>query len=72
MISARDMSETSTRKTPEQSELDQPHWAVVSFEQVEATGLTYTQADKKMRELDARGVAGLCIVTDDAASRITT
>jgi hypothetical protein len=65
------MSETSTQKRQDKGELDQPHWAVVSFDQVEATGLTYPQAVEKMRELDANDVAGLCIVTDDAAARIT-
>lgn len=66
------MSDTSSRKGQDRSELDRPHWAVVSFEQVEDTGLTYPQAVEKMRELDANDVVGLCIVTDDAALRITT
>jgi len=65
------MSDTSTKKTEQQSELSQPHWAVVSFDRVEATGQTYAQALEKMRELDSNGIAGLCLVTDDAASRIT-
>ena len=66
------MSDTSTRKSEDQGELSQPHWAVVSFDRVEATGQTYVQAIEKLNELDANGVAGLCIITDDAASRITT
>jgi hypothetical protein len=66
------VSETSTKKRQDQNELDQPYWAVVSFDQVEATGLTYPEAAEKMRELDENDVAGLCIVTDDAAWRITT
>jgi len=72
MVSARDMSDTSTKKRQDQSELARPHWAVVSFDRVEATGQTYSQAVEKMSELDAKGVAGLCIVTGDAASRITS
>jgi len=66
------MSETSTQKREDKGELDQPHWAVVSFERVEAAGLTYPQAVEKMRELDADNVVGLCIVTAAAALRITT
>lgn len=72
MLSVPAMNESSIQKTQEPSELDQPFWAVVSFEQVEVTGLTYAQAEQKMQELDAKSITGLCIVTDDAASRITT
>ena len=49
-------------------ELDEPRWSVVSFDKVEAGGLTYAQASVLMNELDSRGVAGLCTVTDDAAA----
>lgn len=52
-------------------ELDQPVWTVVSFSQIEAGGMTYAQASKLMSELDSYGVAGLCITTDKAASRIS-
>lgn len=52
------------------SELDEPRWSVVSFDQREAGGLTYGQAALLMSELDLHGVAGLCVVTDDAAERI--
>jgi hypothetical protein len=72
MTSAQKMNESSTQKSQEPGELDQPLWAVVSFEQIEATGLTYAEAEQKMRELDGEDVAGLCIITNDAASRITT
>ena len=54
------------------SELDEPIWSVVSFERVEANGLGYAEADRLLSELDDRGVPGLCIVTDEAASRIKT
>jgi hypothetical protein len=66
------MSDTSTKKRQDKTELDQPYWAVVSFERVEAAGMTYAQAVEKLQELDENGVSGLCIVTDDAALRITT
>lgn len=51
-------------------EIEQPAWSVVSFDKVEAAGLTYAQAAQLIDELDNRGVAGLCIVTDEAASKI--
>jgi hypothetical protein len=52
------------------SELDRPQWSVVSFDRHEADALTYRQAAEKLSELDARGISGLCIVTDEAALRI--
>ncbi len=52
------------------SELDQPRWSVVSFDKLEAGGLSYNQASALMEDLEYRGVAGLCIVTDEAAERI--
>lgn len=51
-------------------ELDEPRWSVVSFDQLEAGGLNYRQAAKLMNELNFHGISGLCIVTDEAASRI--
>ena len=51
-------------------ELDEPDWSVVSFDQLEAGGLTYKQAAELMKKLNSHGVSGLCIVTDGAASRI--
>jgi hypothetical protein len=53
-----------------QSELEQPLWSVISFARREADGLTYTEAETKMAELDSSGVSGLCIVTTDAAGRV--
>ena len=53
------------------SELDEQRWSVVSFRRVEAERLTYVQAAAKLSELDAKGVNGLCIVTDEAATRIS-
>lgn len=51
-------------------ELDEPRWSVVSFQGIEAGGLAYYQASALVHELDSHGVAGLCLVTDDAAARI--
>jgi hypothetical protein len=53
------------------SELNAPHWSVVSFETCLARGLTYDKAVKKMKRLAAKKIAGLCIVTDEVANRIT-
>ncbi|MEO6656232.1 MAG: hypothetical protein ABIO36_09145 [Pyrinomonadaceae bacterium] len=53
-----------------ESELDEPLWSVISFEQCEAGGLTYNQAAALISELESHGVAGLCIVTHTAAARI--
>lgn len=52
------------------SELDAARWAVISFERCEATALTYEQASVKMAELEKQSLAGLCIVTDETATRI--
>lgn len=56
---------------PIESELNEPRWSLVSFERREAGGLTYPQAARLMEELDSNGIAGLCIVTDTAASRMS-
>lgn len=55
----------------QKSRLDDPVWAVISFDGLQAGGLTYEQAQDLMFEFDAQGVAGLCVVTDEAATRIT-
>jgi hypothetical protein len=53
------------------SELQQPIWSVVCFDGIEAGGLKYRQAVELMRELESHGIAGLCVITDAAARRIT-
>jgi hypothetical protein len=52
-------------------ELGAPLWSVVSFERCEAGGLTYDEALRKIAKLEKKSVAGLCIVTDAAARRIS-
>ncbi len=52
------------------NELSEPRWSVVSFESCAANNLTYDQATRKLTELAARKVSGLCIITDEAAARI--
>ena len=67
---------TAPEKTPSDaeaaSELDQPLWAVISFEKTEVTGLTYAEASKLLAELDAGGVHGLALITAEAAARLNT
>lgn len=53
-------------------DLDDARWSLVSFDRREAGGLTYAQAVHLMSELDALDVPGLCIVTDQAAGKLTT
>jgi hypothetical protein len=45
-------------------------WSVISFDRCEASGLTYKAAVEKITELESQKVSGLCIVTDEAASRV--
>ena len=59
-----------TAETGPPCELAEPIWSVVSFDQLEAGGLTYEQAVNLMDELDANDINGLCIVTDSAADRL--
>ena len=70
------MAESGSKKTDERnepvSELDMPIWSVVSFDQCEFSGLNYGEAIARMTELESKKVPGLCIVTDDVASRIKT
>ncbi len=52
-------------------ELSEPLWSVVSFEESVAANLTYAAALSKLKQLEAKKVSGLCIVTDEAAARIS-
>ncbi|MCA1623347.1 MAG: hypothetical protein LC768_06555 [Acidobacteria bacterium] len=54
------------------SELNEPRWSVVSFEKYLAKNLTYNEAIKKINKLKKQNVSGLCIITDEAAERITS
>lgn len=53
------------------SEIAAPCWSVVSFETTAASGLTYQEAAKLLNELHKQKIAGLCIVTDESAARLT-
>ena len=52
-------------------ELSSRQWSVISFERREAAGLTYDEAALKLVELDKKRIPGLCVVTDDAAARVS-
>ena len=51
-------------------ELENRSWSVVSFDKLEAGGLTYDQAAILISQLHTHGISGLCIVTDAAAARM--
>lgn len=53
------------------SELLQAGWSVISFEKLEGSGLLYHEAVSLLETLDQKGLAGLCITTDEAAGRIS-
>jgi hypothetical protein len=64
------MNEPNARKEGKPTELESPMWSVISFDRCEASGLTYKAAVEKITELESQKVSGLCIVTDEAASRV--
>jgi hypothetical protein len=70
------MAKTSKKKSGDGNgerpvgELSAGMWSVVSFDKVEASGLTYQQASEKLIELQTSKTPGLCIITDSAASRL--
>ena len=61
---------TAEHSQDERSELNMPQWSVVSFEKIIAGNFTYAEAAEKLNELDAQKIAGLCIITDEAAERL--
>lgn len=54
------------------SELVEPIWSVVTYETVAAKGLTYEEAEKLAKKLETEKVSGLCIITDEAADRVSS
>ncbi len=69
-VEEQNSEEMQTASEKPASELRQALWSVVSFDKSEANNLTYAEAEEKMCELLEQKVSGLCIVTDEAASRI--
>ena len=54
------------------SELGREQWAVISDRGCEATGLTHEDARRLVHRLAGEGRHGLCIIRDEAASRLGT
>jgi len=54
------------------SELARERWTVLSDRGCEATSLTHEDARRLVHRLAGEGRHGLCIVTDEAASRINS
>lgn len=54
------------------SDLEKEKWAVVSDRGCEATGLTHEDARRLVHRLAGEGRHGLCIMSDEAASRMTS
>ncbi|HYP49328.1 MAG TPA: hypothetical protein VEQ34_00195, partial [Pyrinomonadaceae bacterium] len=54
---------------PFPSELDQPRWSVVTFNECAASSLSYAEATRLVVQLQDE-VPGLCIVTDEAARKM--
>jgi len=52
------------------NELNESRWSVVTFERRAAKNLTYGEAAQELEKLCAKKIAGLCIVTDEAAERV--
>lgn len=51
------------------SELEQERWSVISERGCEASGLSHEEARRLVHRLGGEGRHGLCIITDEAASR---
>ncbi len=51
-------------------ELGNEKWAVLSDRGLEASGLTHEDARRMVHRLAGEGRHGLCIITDEAASRL--
>lgn len=69
-MSTTSLTENNASREPD-SELSSGRWSVVSFDKCQASGLTHAGAVQRIAELNARRIAGLCIVTDEAAARIS-
>jgi hypothetical protein len=53
------------------SELQNQKWSVLSHRGLEATGLTHDEARRLVHRLASEGSHGLCILSDDAARRMS-
>lgn len=53
------------------SELDAPIWSVISFEKRVGKNLNYADAAAMLKKLIGAKVSGLCIITDEAAEKMS-
>ena len=53
------------------SELDAPVWSVISFEKRVGQNLNYADARAMLDKLVGEKVSGLCIITDEAAEKMS-
>jgi hypothetical protein len=53
------------------SELEKDRWSVISERGCEASGLTHEEARRLVHRLGGEGRHGLCIITNEAASRFS-
>jgi len=51
-------------------ELDEKRWAVISERGCEATRIAYTEALELVRRLKGETLSGVCVITEQAASRL--
>jgi len=54
------------------SQLEQPVWSVLSDRGCEASGFNHEEARRLVNRLGGEGRHGLCIVTDEAAGRMSS
>lgn len=64
-------AQTAPAENGAASELNEPRWSLVSFDSVAVHGLTYADAKIWMEKLQKQNVSGLCIITDEAAARMS-
>jgi len=53
------------------SDLESKKWSVISERGCEASSLTHEEARRLVHRLGAEGRHGLCIISDEAARRLT-
>ncbi len=64
--------QTAQSNEPETTgELELANWSVITFEGVAVSGLTYEEAHRWLAKLNEQRISGLCIVTDEAAARMS-
>lgn len=51
-------------------ELNRPCWSVVTYKSVAVSHLNYEEAVQWAEDLKKQGISGLCVITDEAASRV--